>query len=314
MIDENGLRERVRLLLALGEDDFDGIVEQGTEYLEGAPGAGSLARDVAVQEFAGYLDGQRAWPEVLDSDRLLRAFRDLDLAGIVARVDFACCQSCGISEIGGEVPESERDAYRGYVFCHRQDMAAAVQGGGLFLAYGIFTDADRAADQAEIGAEVAAAIRGRGLEVDWNGDPGTRIGVPLTWRRRRFGRLAGRPGGPAPAAPGPERLAVTYCDYRRGRGVDEPVAMSLAEARTVLLDLTPVADNFAVFEGPSGGVVQMCWEQGRRLWLETLDQANRCSYGRHVTPDEAHDLVTVLAREDRVAVDRLGELETRRWD
>jgi hypothetical protein len=317
MIDEvqrTDLHELIRLLLVLGKDDFDSIVEQGTEYLEDAPGARSLARDFAVEEFTAYMADQQTWPEVLESDRLLRAFRDLDLAGIVARVDFACCQNCGIHEIGGEVSEEERHAYRGYVFCHRQDMHSVVQGGGLSLAYGIFNDAVLSADQTSIGMEVVAMIRRHGLDVDWDENPGTRIEVPLTWRRRRFGRLATWPGGSAPAAAGPDRLAVNYCDYQRGRYEDEPAPMSLAEARTVLLDLTPRTNNFAVFKARSGGVVQMRWERGRRLWLETLDQAARCSRGRHVTPDEADDLVTVLSREDRVALDRLGDLETRPWD
>jgi hypothetical protein len=313
-VQRTDLREYIRLLLALGEDDFDSIVEQGTEYLEDAPGARSLARAFAVEEFTDYMAAQQTWPEVLDSDRLLRAFRDLDLAGIVARVDFACCQNCGVTEIGGEVPEGERRAYRGYVFCHRQDMAGVVRGGGLDLAYGIFTDAVLPVDQTGIGMEVAAMVRRHGLEVNWNEDPGSRIAVPLTWRRRRFGRLATWPGGFTSAAPGPDHLAVNYCDYQRGRYEDEPVPMSLAEARTVLLDLTPQANNFAVFEGRSGGIIQMRWEKGRRLWLETLDQAARCSRGRHVAPDEADDLVTVLAREDHVALDRLGNLETSPWE
>ncbi|GAA4057333.1 DUF6891 domain-containing protein [Actinomadura miaoliensis] len=318
MIDEiqrGDLRQYVRLLLALGDDDFDGVVEKGAQYLEDAPGAGSLARRFAEEEFAGHLADQRAWPEVLDSDRLLRAFRDLDLAGIVARADFACCQNCGVGEIGGEVPEDERHAYRGYVFCHRQDMESAVRGDGLFLSYGVFTDAARqlAADQAGIGAEVAAALRRHGLEVDWNGDPAKRIGVPLTWRRRRFGRFAAWPDGPAPAVPVPGGLSVSYCDYRRGRYEDRPVPVSLAEARTVLHALTPRENNFAVFEGRSGGVVQMRWEKGRRLWLESPDPAAGCSRGRHVTPDEADDLVAVLAREDRVALDRLGDVKTVPW-
>ncbi|MEV4800458.1 hypothetical protein AB0K18_10625 [Nonomuraea sp. NPDC049421] len=307
-------REFVRLLLALGQDDFDGIVEQGTDLLGGTPGAESLLRELAVEEFSRYLSDQPIWPEVLDSDRLLRAFKDLELAGIVARADFACCQNCGIAEIGGEVPDDERHAYRGYVFCHRQDMRDAVDGGRLSLAYGVFNDASVTTDQAGIGREVAETIRRHGLEAQWNGDPGTRIEVPLAWRRRRFGRLATWPGGPPPASPDPHHMTVTYCDYRRGRYEDEPVPMPLEQARSLLLDLTPRKGNFAVFIGRSGGVIQMRWEDGRRLWLETPDQEARHSRGRHVTLDEADDLVTTLAREDRVAIDHLGNLETHPWD
>ncbi|WP_433337419.1 DUF6891 domain-containing protein [Spirillospora sp. CA-294931] len=318
MIDEvqrTNLREHLRLLLALGEDDFDGVVRGGVEYLRGTADeaeVAELAREFAVEEFAGYLAEQETWPEVLESDRVLRAFRDLDLAGIVARADYACCQNCGIAEIGGQVPADEHDAYRGYAFCHRQDMAGAVTGDGLYLAFGIFTDADPPAEQAAIGAEVAAALRDRGLEVTWNGDTGARIEVPLTWRRPRFGPFAAWPDGPEASSSGP--LLGSYCDYRRGRHIDESVPMSLAEAKAVLLELTPRENNFAVFEGESGEVVQVFWEKGRRLWLESPDPESRSSRGRHVTPDEADDVVTVLAREGRADLERLGDLRDVPWE
>ncbi|MEV5325203.1 hypothetical protein AB0K67_13700 [Nonomuraea sp. NPDC052634] len=189
--------------------------------------------------------------------RLLLALGADDFDGIVARTDFTCCQSCAIAELGGEVPEDERHAYRGYVFCHRQDMRDAVDGGRLSLAYGVFNDAAVTADQAGIGEEVTETIR---------------------------------------------------------RHEDDPVPVSLPQARSLLLDLTPRAGNSAVFIGRSGGVVQMRWENGRRLRLETPDEKARHSRGRHVTPDEADDMVTILAREDRGAVDRLGNLETHPWD
>ncbi|MFI0371023.1 DUF6891 domain-containing protein [Actinomadura sp. 1N219] len=305
------LREHIRVLLALGADDFDAIVGRCAEYLDDTPDVTSLAAEIAAEEFAAYLADQRTWPDVTDSDRLLRAFRDLDVSGIVARADFACCQNCGISEVGGEVPRGEQR--RGYTFCHRQDMEAAVSGGGLMLAYGVFKDAAEASTQPEIGEDVAEALRRHGLTVRWDGDPSRRIEVDVTYRRRRSGRLAAWPDGPAPPVPGTDRLDVTYSDYARGRNAEDPMPMTLAEARGLLLELTPYADNFAVFEGRSGDVAQVIWETGPRLWLEFPDPAARRSHGRHVTVAEAEDIISVLAAEDRAALDLLPGHTTENW-
>ena len=301
------LREYVRVLLALGRDDFEAIVEKGAEFLDEE---GPVQR-VATEEFRAYLEDQRTWPDVTDTDRLLRAFRELDTAGIVARTEFACCQSCGMSEIGAEVPKGALP--RGYVFCHGQDMEFAALGSGLPLAYGVFTDGGGASTQTRIGEDVAEALRRHGLTVHWDGDPGQRIEVDLRWRRRRSGDLATWPDGPPPSVPGPDRLDVTYCDYTRGRHQDDPVPLSLAEARGLLLDLTPYPGNFAVFSGRTGGTVQVAWESGPRLWLEHPDPATRTSHGRHVTPAEAEDLLTVLATADRVALDHIPGHTARNW-
>lgn len=305
------LRVYIRFLLALGTDDFDSIIERCAEFMPGTPDVTALAREIAAEEFAAYLADQATWPDVTESDLLLRAFRDLDLSGIVARADFACCQNCGISEVGGEVPEGEQR--RGYTFCHRQDMETAALGGGLMLAYGIFNDAEEPSTQLEIGEDVAAALRRHGLTVNWDGSPSRRIEVDLTWRRRRFGHLATWPDGPAPSVPDTDRLDVTYCDYWHPRHQDEAVPMTLAEARGLLLELTPRPDNFATFEGPSEGVVQVMWETGPKLWLEFPDPANRRTHGRHVTMAEAENLMTILATEDRVPLDLLPGYTTENW-
>ncbi|GAA4634054.1 hypothetical protein GCM10023196_074070 [Actinoallomurus vinaceus] len=308
--DRDLLRNFIRQALAIGDEDFDTIVEECVDYLDTAPDSDLVAEaatEIAKEEFAAYLADQATWPDVLDTDRLFQAFQDLEAAGIVARADFTCCQNCGVTEIGGEVPEGTET--RGYTFCHRQDVEAAVEGSALYLSYGAFDGDDAAATR--IGEEVAATLRRHGLAPKWNGDLATRISVSMTWRERRFGELAAWPGGPEPEVAGP--LQVTYCDYARGRTQDDAVAMSLAESRRVLVDLTPRKGNFATFEGRSGAIVQVMWEDGPRLWLESPDSDARCSRGRHVTPSEAEELIGVLADEDRVDLARLGDLEVRPW-
>ncbi|MCO5993085.1 DUF6891 domain-containing protein [Actinoallomurus rhizosphaericola] len=308
--DRNALREHIREALAIGDLDFDAVIEDCVEHLHGVAEAGPVraaAAEIAAEEFAAYRSDQESWPDLLDADRLIRAFRELEMAGIVAREDFACCQSCGTAEIGAEAPEGA--GMRGYVFCHHQDVQAAVAGHGVYLAYGTFGGDEAATTR--IGEEVVAVLRRHGLAPDWNGDPGRRIAVPMTWRRRRFGRLAAWPGGPEPEDAGP--LTVTYRDYARGRGEDDGVPMPLAGARQVLLGLTPRKGDFATFEGRSGAIVQLIWEDGPRLWLESPDTTTQSSRGRHVTPAEAEEAIRVLADEDRADLAWLGDLEVRPW-
>ncbi|XVQ13257.1 DUF6891 domain-containing protein [Spirillospora sp. CA-255316] len=307
------LREHVRVALARGEDDFDTIVADAFDLLDGKAGRDAVDA-VARAEFAAYREEQRAWNgDLLDAERLLAAFRDLDAGGLVARADFTCCQSCGTAEIGAEAPAGAAPA--GYVFCHRQDVDAAARGEGLFLSYGAFSEDG---DDAEIGRRAVRALRERGLTVEWDGEVTTRIHLPLTWRRRRYAHLArspGLPGGGDGDGDGGRdgSLAVTYCDYTRDRTEDEPIAMSFEDFRGLLYELVPADGNFITCEGRSGQIVQGMWEDGPRFWLETPDPGARCSYGRWATLDEAAEVVRALADDDRVALTDLGDLETVDW-
>jgi hypothetical protein len=174
-----------------------GMIVSGTaEHLHGQAELAdlyALAWEIVPRELAAHLDAQAGWPERTDSDRLTDAFRALDLAGIVAREDFACCQSCGSTEIGDEVGDGQ--PVRGYVFYHGQDAVGAARGGDLWLAYGSF---DERIGAARIGDEIVAALRGAGLEVDWSGDENQRIVVRLRWRKRRYGRMAALPASVGP--------------------------------------------------------------------------------------------------------------------
>jgi len=73
---------------------------------------------------------------------------------------------------------------RGYAFYHMQDTESAVEGGGLYLNYGALQDGEAAA--VEIGKEIAAILKQRGLEVFWDETWEKRIGVKMDWKRRRL--------------------------------------------------------------------------------------------------------------------------------
>jgi hypothetical protein len=174
--------------VALAADGCAAIVEATVEYLDGTAAADDV-REVAWQvvdaEFAAHLAAQESWPEATDSDRLTLAFRDLDVAGIVARESFTCCNTCGHAEIADEIPRDEKR--RGYVFYHQQDAERAAYGGELWLSYG-------GREPTAIAGEVVDVLRARGLNPVWGGSPKEKIRLPMDWRRRRLGQFAAHPG------------------------------------------------------------------------------------------------------------------------
>lgn len=168
----------------LSDDEIvESVVERASDEFEMANAPG-LAKRMTAELAAGHRIEQKAWPAVTDCDRLDRAFARLNAAGIVARQNFTCCQTCGHAEIGDEIEsEGQRMKVRGYTFYHQQDTENAVDGGGVFLAYGGVGDDPEAA--VRIGREISDAVKAEGLLVDWNGSVNTRIKVSLDWRRRR---------------------------------------------------------------------------------------------------------------------------------
>lgn len=130
---------------------------------------------------------QDAWPATTDSDRLDAAFAELDRTGVVARMDFTCCQTCGVAEIDDEVGAGQDPA--GYVFFHQQDSERLDgEDATLLLSFGVFRAADADAYEAAalaVGHRVRAALERAGLTVDWPGTTSRRIAVTgLDWRRR----------------------------------------------------------------------------------------------------------------------------------
>jgi hypothetical protein len=135
---------------------------------------------------------ETTWPETTDCDRLDRAFTALEEAGVVARQHFTCCQNCGHAEIGDEIRASGGpEKVHGYTFFHTQTTEAAVQGSGLWLAYGAVlpgkpSDAHYAQAAVAVGHEVVRALAHEGLSSEWNGTAEKTIHVKLDWKRRRL--------------------------------------------------------------------------------------------------------------------------------
>jgi hypothetical protein len=182
------MRDSIRRDVAAGFRDPDDIIEGVVEMFsdqadeeELRPNAERLTR----QAVRAHLRDQATWPKATDCDRLDAAFDALEAGGIIARQNFTCCQNCGHYEIGGEITaarEAGREVH-GYTFYHMQDTESAVEGHGLYLAYGSLDSVDEAL--VGVGQEIVKALRRHKLKPKWNGSGSQRIFVPLAWKRRR---------------------------------------------------------------------------------------------------------------------------------
>jgi hypothetical protein len=174
----NGARSQV----AAAFDDADEIVECLCEiYSDDAPEeeVRPVAERATAEAVREHLAAEKTWPIPTDCDRLDRAFAALEKAGVVARQNWTCCQTCGHAEIGAELADDSI----GYTFYHQQDTESAVEGYGICLAYGATSDAPGAT--AAIARRVVEVLEREGLRVDWNGSTDRRIEVSLDWKRRR---------------------------------------------------------------------------------------------------------------------------------
>ncbi|MFD4943219.1 DUF6891 domain-containing protein [Streptomyces sp. NPDC058239] len=179
------LEKRVREVLIGGYASRAELAELAEEYLvteDRRPVSREQAGALADRLWLERVAEQATWQGETDPERLTRAFTALQEAGITARENFACCRSCGESEIGSE---GEPDA-RGFVYFHTQCTDSAAAGHGLMLLYGGFDGSSETT--AVVGHEVLAALEASGLNAEWDQDPGRAITVtPLDWRRRLVG-------------------------------------------------------------------------------------------------------------------------------
>ncbi|WP_432116831.1 DUF6891 domain-containing protein [Streptomyces sp. bgisy032] len=178
----------VREMLRDGCPDIETIIRETVHLMQGGAGSSPVspaqAREIVERLWLERVEEQQAWTAPTDPDRLERAFAALERAGVVARENFTCCRSCGMTEIGAEVDDPSQ--VRGFVFFHRQSTRSAAEGHGLSLYYGGFDGSEETT--AAVGHEVVAALTAAGLPTTWDGDPGRAIEVtPLEWRKRLVG-------------------------------------------------------------------------------------------------------------------------------
>jgi hypothetical protein len=175
-------------LRVMGFDERDDIIRFAGEWLLDTPELeGSFDAAAMVDEaLAAQASREAGWVGETDNDRLSRAFARLSGEGILAVEDFTCCQSCGHYEIGDKLEEAARQGrrVRGYVFYHQQDTESAIEGGGVYLAFGEVEG--RPEGSLAVARRAVEVLTEAGLEVRWDGVTSKRPHVALEWRRRRF--------------------------------------------------------------------------------------------------------------------------------
>nr|WP_157237311.1 hypothetical protein [Promicromonospora sukumoe] len=221
----NYVRSQVRAMVRAGFSSFDEVLQAADEMLESdaVPSLRTAAEGAARREWQERVGEQATWVDEGSYTALAAAFADLESLGVVARMSFACCNTCGATEIQDEADPNGPDAL-GYTFFHSQEADRLEDTpGDLFLSFGGFDEMPAAA----VGEIVATTVARHGFEVDWAGDAGAKVRVRVPdWRKRLPGetplgvpaRLRVRPERGVPMLdPAPYDLLMLFHQVRRGR-------------------------------------------------------------------------------------------------
>lgn len=181
------IRYRLVQGLETREQIFASMLENRPDELADLHGELREAIDMA---FAAKAEHIATWPAVTDNDRLLVAFAALDGAGILALESPGDTQEEAIRQAVAQaaIRAALARPVHGYCFFTWNDMARAIDGEGLTLAYGTFDEAETATSptpEQKVGAAVVAACRDAGLDVEWSGSDEDFIELPrFKWQRR----------------------------------------------------------------------------------------------------------------------------------
>lgn len=164
------------------EDDIDELIDDNLAA-EDSDIDEALVRAAVAPEFARKLAVEKMWPAETDCDRLIKAFEKLNASGIIALHNAGVTQSDGLSDVGEELHQRGRASVKGYCFYHWQDVERAVEGLGLWLAFGDLDD--NKISKAEIGKTINQVLEDNALKVEWNGSTETRLLIPVfDWKNR----------------------------------------------------------------------------------------------------------------------------------
>lgn len=183
---EETLRD-IDSIVRSGFESRDRVIEIFTEEMY-APGdldpeEIALATDLAIKAWE---EARKTWPAVTDWDRLDQVFQELKPKGVICLHHAGHTQSDGYEDFEAAL-RSHRDpgAVRGYCFYHSQDTMRAVQGEGLYLAFGPAQPVLERTEGPVIGRLIASALTEAGLPVKWDGSFESRLFIPqFDWKKR----------------------------------------------------------------------------------------------------------------------------------
>ena len=102
---------------------------------------------------------------------LKKAFKNLRKEGVIARMNFSCCGSCGGYYMSEKMVLDEKKI--GYVFYHNQEHKNLPYAGYVYLNFGGRTDGTSVV----IGKLIVRHIKAVGLKVRWSGSAAQSIKV-----------------------------------------------------------------------------------------------------------------------------------------
>jgi hypothetical protein len=170
-----------------GFEERDRIIEILCEEMHEPGELDEAEVTVAVDAAFASLEKDKAtWPSMTDCDKLDRAFAAINALGIIALQNAGYTQSDGYDDIR-EIyhSRSDRDKVIGYCFYQGQDLERAVNGEGLYLAFGPMDAQNEETEGPRVGAMIVAELKRVGFTAQWNGTFTQRIHVPaIDWKRR----------------------------------------------------------------------------------------------------------------------------------
>lgn len=112
----------------------------------------------------------------VDKTLLNEAFAKLRKAGMIARQNYLCCQSCGCAGVDRDfnnLSAEKQKSKLGYCFYHRQGNARRKQSHNFHLTFGVFKEG--LGDPTAIGQKIVEVLADCGIPVRWNGNSDTTI-------------------------------------------------------------------------------------------------------------------------------------------
>ncbi len=184
---DDTIRAEIRTAVRAGFSSEARLVEEFCEerYEPGELDAAAVRQAVA-REFAALLAEQKSWPAETDCDRLTRAFQALKAKGVLAIENAGFTQSDGYDDaMEAYAKAKDKSRIAGYCFYHRQDLERAVNGKGLYLAFGPIDPKLEETEGVRIGQRVVEELAAKGFTVQWKGTFDDRLYLPkLDWKRR----------------------------------------------------------------------------------------------------------------------------------
>jgi len=107
--------------------------------------------------------------------KLRKMFRDLRKHNITARMNFMCCQSCGVNCIS----EHKKKNDYGYVFYHNQDNEGLKETNTTYVSWGVFEEDDKNKLK-ELSRTIIKVAEQNYIKVNWNGESSRRIELDIS--------------------------------------------------------------------------------------------------------------------------------------